>query len=66
MGLSRFQGNETGTGLSLNISETDNALSLELAMAVHEYFRLDKQSALEIINNITKAVNKWREVVSTK
>ena len=37
---------ENGTGLKLNISEDDNVLDLNLAMEVHEYFRLDKAEAL--------------------
>ncbi|MEA3496388.1 MAG: HipA domain-containing protein, partial [Bacteroidota bacterium] len=41
---------ETGTALKLNISENDNALSLELAMEVHEYFHLDTAKAKQIID----------------
>jgi serine/threonine-protein kinase HipA len=52
--------NETGTGLSLNISENDNALSLELAMEVHDYFRLSKQRAGAIIEEVRQAVSNWR------
>lgn len=55
---------ENGTGLKLNISEEDNALDLDLAMEVCEYFRLDKEEALEIINNVKTVVSKWREVAT--
>lgn len=53
---------ENGTGLKLNISEDDNALDLDLAMEVCEYFRLDREEALVIIDNIKSIVSKWREV----
>lgn len=51
---------ETGSGLSLNISENDNALSLDLAMEVHEYFRITEKRAHAIINEIKKAIQNWR------
>lgn len=52
---------ETGTGLSLNISENDNALDVELAMDVHEYFRLKTSQAKAIVSEVKKAVLNWRE-----
>lgn len=55
---------ESGTGLKLNISEDDNALDLELAMDVHEYFRLDKARALSIIDQVKAAVSQWRKVAT--
>jgi serine/threonine-protein kinase HipA len=55
---------ENGTGLKLNISEDDNALDLDLAMEVSEYFRLDREEALEIINNVKAVVSKWRVVAA--
>ncbi len=54
--------NEFGTGLSLNISEKDNALDLDLALSVAEYFRVDKPKATEIINTVKGAVRDWRKV----
>ena len=54
--------NEFGNGLSLNISETDNALDLDLALSVAEYFRLDKQKSQAIINQVKKSVRDWRIV----
>ena len=54
--------NEFGTGLSLNISEKDNALDLDLALSVAEYFRVDKSKAKIIIDQIKKSVNEWRNV----
>lgn len=56
--------NETGTGLSLNISETDNTLDLELAFEMHEYYRLTKSAADQILQEVTEAVSRWRELAS--
>lgn len=52
--------NEYGTGLSLNISDKDNSLDLELALEVAEYFRLGKKHATQIIEEVKKSVSKWR------
>lgn len=49
-----------GNGLKLNISETDNAQDLNLALEVAEYFRLKPQQANEIIQEVTCVVKKWR------
>ncbi|MFP5471170.1 MAG: type II toxin-antitoxin system HipA family toxin [Bacteroidia bacterium] len=51
---------ETATGLSLNISENDNALNLDLAMEVSEYFRLKENKAMNIIKKVKKSVTNWR------
>ncbi|WP_288372249.1 HipA domain-containing protein [uncultured Algoriphagus sp.] len=51
---------ETGTGLKLNISESDNSLSLELAMEVIPYFRIKEKKALEIISEVRRSVRNWR------
>lgn len=56
--------NEFGSGLSLNISETDNSLNLDLALSVAEYFRVDKQKAKVIIDQIKKSVSNWRKVAN--
>ena len=56
---------ETGTGLKLNISDSDNALDLNLAMEVIDYFRLRKPRALKIIEKMKASVRNWR-VVATK
>lgn len=55
---------ETGVGLKLNISENDNALDLDLAIEVHEYFRLTEERANEIIKEVKTAVSNWRDVAS--
>lgn len=53
--------NEDGNGLSLNITEYDNALDLDLAMEVHEYFRLSKEKALNIIDTVQSSVRSWKD-----
>jgi serine/threonine-protein kinase HipA len=53
---------ETGTGLKLNISESDNALDLGLAMQVASYFRLTDQKAAKIIDQVKKSVAGWRRL----
>jgi len=54
--------NEHGTGLALNISETDNALDIELAFSVISYFRISTSRAEEIVNAVKSAVSSWRSV----
>ena len=53
--------NETGAGLSLNISMDDNSLDLEVALEVAEYFRLDHNRANEIVKEIKNSVQLWKE-----
>jgi serine/threonine-protein kinase HipA len=53
---------ENGTGLSLNISLSDNALDLNLALEVIEFFRMDKESGLRIIDRLKKSVSRWRRI----
>ena len=55
---------ETGVGLKLNISEEDNALDLNLALEVAEYFRLSKSRANQIIEEVTTSVKNWREIAT--
>jgi len=54
----------TGAGLSLKISETDNALSFDLALEVASYFRLKPQSAAAILREVKDAVGTWKEHAS--
>ena len=55
---------ETLHGLKLNISETDNAQSLELAMEVTPYFRIKPKKAKIIIREMIAQVKKWRMIAS--
>lgn len=52
----------TGTGLSLNISDVDNSLSLGLALDVAEYFRLGRDEASAIIEQVKRAVSAWPDI----
>ena len=54
--------NEYGSGLSLNISEKDNSLDLELALSVAEYFRVENKRGNEIIEQVKNAVSDWRKI----
>jgi serine/threonine-protein kinase HipA len=56
--------NEDGTGLSLNIDLDDNSLSLDLPIKVVEYFRLDKDDGLIIIDHIRNVVSDWRRIAN--
>lgn len=51
-----------GTGLTLNISENDNALSLELAREVAPFFRVKDGRAGEIIEEVEEALSGWGEL----
>ncbi len=53
-----------GTGLSLNISELDNSLDLDLARQVAPYFRLGKVAANKIIAQVTEVVSHWRAIAT--
>ncbi len=55
---------ETGAGLKLNISETDNALDLDLAMDVCELFRISSVRAREIIGEVKSSVKNWKEIAT--
>lgn len=50
-----------GSGLTLNISEDDNTLDLDLALSVIPYFRLEEQEAKDIIDKIKASVSNWRK-----
>lgn len=55
---------ETGAGLKLNISETDNSMDLPLAMEVAPYFRLSDKAGLQIIKEVQSAVRKWQTLAA--
>ncbi|MFL9863086.1 HipA domain-containing protein [Paraburkholderia fungorum] len=52
-------------GLKLNISESDNAMSLELAQSVAPYFRVSVDQAEEIISNQILVVSQWRTIADS-
>lgn len=51
-----------GRGLSLNISETDNALDFELAVSVIKYFRISTEKAKSIISHVRRTVAGWNKI----
>lgn len=51
-----------GTGLSLNISETDNSLNFDLAREVAQYFRVTDIQAKSIITKTRKIVGQWKKL----
>lgn len=53
-----------GTGLTLNISENDNSLSLELALEVAQHFRIKPKEASVIIDDMRRSISGWRKIAS--
>lgn len=53
-----------GTGLTLNISEHDNALEFDLALSVADYFRVKQSKAKSIIQEITLITDQWNKIAS--
>jgi serine/threonine-protein kinase HipA len=51
-----------GTGLTLNVSETDNSLDLDLAQSVAKYFRVSSSKAEMIIGEVKQAVSGWQKI----
>lgn len=51
-----------GQGLKLNISETDNALDLELVREVAPHFRLLPATATTVMKQVVGSVREWRKV----
>jgi serine/threonine-protein kinase HipA len=49
-------------GLKLNISEADNAMDVELALAVAPYFRVPAATAVEIVEQQRRIVSQWRKI----
>ncbi|MCD0490686.1 HipA domain-containing protein [Pedobacter sp. MC2016-14] len=54
----------SGTGLTLNISDEDNSLDLDLVMEVAPYFRLSATEALQIMLHLKKTVGSWKTVAA--
>ena len=51
-----------GTGLTLNISETDNSLDFDLAISVSKYFRIENSIANDIVCEVKKEVKNWNKI----
>ncbi len=56
--------NPQGEGLTLNITESNNALDLELALEIAEAFHLSLAQAKAKMDNIRAAVRRWRTTAS--
>ncbi|MBP7802465.1 MAG: HipA domain-containing protein [Saprospiraceae bacterium] len=56
--------NVYGKGLSLNITETDNALDLDLPMEVASFFRLTDEKASKILKQISAVVLDWKKTAT--
>ncbi|MES2875066.1 MAG: hypothetical protein V4708_15170, partial [Bacteroidota bacterium] len=54
----------TGTGLTLNISENDNSLSLELALEVAQHFRIKPKEASAIMDDMKKNISTWWKIAA--
>ena len=51
-----------GTGLSLNIFETDNSLHFDIARDVAKYFRVKDSQAKETIGKTRQIVKQWEKL----
>jgi serine/threonine-protein kinase HipA len=56
--------NPQGSGLTLNISESDNSLDPDLALSVAVHFRLKPEEAKAILEKIKKAVTQWPQIAT--
>lgn len=52
------------TGLKLNISESDNAMDLDLALSVAPVFRISDTDALDILRRCQHVVRQWPTIAS--
>ncbi|WP_236783274.1 type II toxin-antitoxin system HipA family toxin [Aliivibrio fischeri] len=53
---------QNATGLHLNIDDRDNALEVNLAFEVIDYFQLNQDVANEIYQKVVNAVSKWERL----
>ncbi len=51
-------------GLALNIDMDNNALDLDLAKSVGEYFRLDNEQMETILEEVLKSVRQWKKIAN--
>ncbi|TVR48490.1 MAG: type II toxin-antitoxin system HipA family toxin, partial [Planctomycetota bacterium] len=50
------------TALSLNVSEAENAIDLDLALSVAEAFRISHDEARKIMSDMRLSVAQWRKL----
>jgi serine/threonine-protein kinase HipA len=53
---------ETSNGLTLNITENNNALDLALALKTAPFYRISNQKALQIISEMKAQIKNWRKI----
>jgi len=56
--------NEYGKGLSINITDADNSLDLNVAREVSRYFRLSDKKASRIIQKISTTIKDWKKIAA--
>lgn len=56
--------NPYGNGLTLNISEDDNSLNIQLVLSVAKHFRLKASEADMILTKVRSAVATWKDVAT--
>lgn len=56
--------NPQGVGLTLNITENDNRLDVDLALEIAAAFHLAAPRAEEITEEVRSAVRQWRHVAT--
>jgi len=52
------------SGLKLNISESDNALDIDLVLSVAHYFRVTEDDAFALMKHCVSVVRQWRKVAT--
>jgi len=52
------------SGLKLNISESDNALDVDLVLSVAHYFRVSDDDAFTLMKRCVNVVRQWRKVAT--
>lgn len=54
--------NEMGSGLTLNISENSNEQDISLALETAKHYKLKKDEAIKMLNDMQLEIAKWRTV----
>jgi len=54
--------NEFGTGLKLNINDSNNDLDVSLAIEVAKYFKLNEENSNRILTEMQKSLKDWSKV----
>lgn len=52
-------------GLALNIDMDDNALDIELARSVGDFFRLNEKQMDRIVNEVLESVSQWEKIAKS-